>query len=60
MNLLDIRNGKVYQNSESCIAAWEQEAADLDTALVESVLPKTGDVKKYNKLLIDIYETMVK
>lgn len=54
-----IRDGLVYHDSQSCIDAWEREAAELDRALTESCLPEKADFIAYNELLIDIYDRRV-
>jgi hypothetical protein len=57
--LRNIRDGLVYPDSESCIAAWELEAAQLDRAMEESCLPEKADFAAYDQLLIDIYDRFV-
>jgi hypothetical protein len=58
-HLRAIRNGEVYKDSETCIAYWEREAADLDVALAESILPEKADFQTYNDLIESIYDNMV-
>jgi hypothetical protein len=55
-DLRAIRDGKVYTDPESAIAAWEKEAAVLDAALTESVLPSKSDFGAQNQLLMDVYD----
>jgi hypothetical protein len=57
--LRKIRDGLVYPDSETCIAGWEQEAAELDCAMEESCLPDKADFDAYDQLLIDIYDRLV-
>lgn len=57
--LRSIRDGIVYQDSETCVADWEREAAELDRALDESCLPEKADYAAYDQLLIDIYDRLV-
>jgi hypothetical protein len=55
-NLRAIRDGKVYRDSETAVADWEKEAAVLDAALAQSVLPEKGDFQAQNQLLMDVYD----
>lgn len=54
-----IRDGKVYQDSQTCIAEWEREAAELDRALAGSCLPEKADFEEYDQLLIDVFDRLV-
>jgi predicted nucleotidyltransferase len=54
-----IRDGLVYVDSETCVADWEREAAELDQALGTSCLPEKADFEAYDRLLIDIYDRLV-
>ena len=53
-----IRDGRVYHDPETAIAAWEKEAAGLDAALTESVLPAKADFDAQNQLLLDVYDRL--
>jgi hypothetical protein len=53
-----IRDGKVYRDSETAIADWEKEAAILDAALTDSVLPEKADFGAHNQLLMDVYDNL--
>jgi hypothetical protein len=57
-NLRAIRDGQIYRDSETAIADWEKEAATLDAALTESVLPEKADFQAQNQLLIDVYDQL--
>ena len=58
-DLRRIRDGIKYKDSETCIAYWEREAADLDQALAESCLPEKPEFDEYDRLLIDVYDDLV-
>ena len=58
-DLRRIRDGIKYKDSETCIAAWEREAAELDRALTESTLPEKPDFDAYDRLLIDVFDQLV-
>jgi len=53
-----IRDGKVYRDSETAIADWEKEAAVMDQALAESVLPEKADFAEQNRILMDVYDEL--
>jgi hypothetical protein len=57
-HLRAIRDGQIYRDSETAIADWEKEAAILDAALTESVLPEKPDFQAQNQLLIDVYDQL--
>ena len=54
-----IRDGKVFTDPQTAIAAWEEEAALLDAALATSVLPEKADFEAQNQLLMDVYDQLV-